>query len=193
MKLKDYVQNKPKLETDRLLLRPLQYDDVADLKEWIGDRSLYQYWGKRPGKSDLNPELLFQKKERPTKSFHWGIVHKKDDKVIGEMWIYLIENDRMAKVAYRLSPIYQGNGLMAEALRNVVIFCFEKTELQRLWSDVHVLNIASYKTLEKAGFRREGHIRDGKMVNTYCDYYLYGMTRADYHETESMTQPPNGK
>ena len=193
MKLKDYVQNKPKLETDRLLLRPLQYDDVADLKEWIGDRSLYQYWGKRPGKSDLNPELLFQKKERPTKSFHWGIVHKKDDKVIDELWVYLIENDRMAKVAYRLSPIYQGNGLMAEALRNVVIFCFEKTELQRLWSDVHVLNIASYKTLEKAGFRREGHIRDGKMVNTYCDYYLYGMTRTDYYETESMTQPPNGK
>lgn len=62
MKLQDYVQNKPKLETDRLLLRPLQYDDVADLKEWLGDKSLYQYWGKRPGKSDLNPELLFQKR-----------------------------------------------------------------------------------------------------------------------------------
>lgn len=40
---------------------------------------------------------------------------------------------------------------MAEAL----------TELQRLWTDVHVLNIASYKTLEKAGFKREGHIRNG--------------------------------
>lgn len=193
MKLQDYVQNKPILETDRLLLRPLQYGDAADLKEWLGDNSLYQYWGKRPGKSDLNPELLFQKKERPTKSFHWGIVHKKDDKVIGEMWVYLIENDRMAKVAFRLSPIYQGNGLMIEALTEVVIFCFEKTELQRLWTDVHVLNIASYKTLEKAGFKREGHIRDGKMVNTYCDYYLYGMTRTDYYETEVMTQPPNGK
>lgn len=62
MKLQNYVQNKPKLETDRLLLRPLQYDDVADLKEWLGDKSLYQYWGKRPGKSDLNPVLLFQKR-----------------------------------------------------------------------------------------------------------------------------------
>lgn len=124
MKLKDYVQNNRNLKRTGFLLRPLQYDDVADLKEWIGDRSLYQYWGKRPGKSDLNPELLFQKKERPTKSFHWGIVHKRTIKVIGEMWVYLIENDRMAKVAFRLSPIYQGHGLMAEALRNVVIFLF---------------------------------------------------------------------
>ncbi|ODR31808.1 GNAT family N-acetyltransferase [Eisenbergiella tayi] len=193
MKLRDYVQHKPILETGQLLLRPLQYDDVADLKEWLSDISLYQYWGKRPGKSDLNPELLFQKKERPTKSFHWGIVHKKDNKVIGEMWVYLIENDRMAKVAFRLSPIYQGNGLMIEALTEVVIFCFEKTELQRLWTDVHVLNIASYRTLEKTGFKREGHIRDGKMVNTYCDYYLYGMTKADYRDNFDRKLLPNGK
>lgn len=193
MKLQDYIQNKPIFDTERLLLRPLQYDDIDDLKEWLGDKSLYQYWGKRPGKSDLNPELLFQKKERPTKSFHWGIVHKRDKKVIGEMWVYLIENDRMAKVAFRISPSYQGNGLMAEALTEVVIFCFEKTELQRLWTDVHVLNIASYKTLEKSGFKREGHIRDGKMVNTYCDYYLYGMTRTDFIDIFNKKLLPNSK
>ena len=93
------------------------------------------------------------------------------------MWVYLIENDRMAKVDFRLSPACQGNRLMTEALARVIIFCFEETELQPLWVDVHTQNIASYKTLEKAGFKREG-----KMVNTYCDYYLYGMTKADYIE-----------
>lgn len=161
MKLQDYMDKKPVLETGQLILRPLQVSDVADLKEWMGAPSLYQYWGKRPGKGDLNLELLFQKKVKPTKSFHWGIVHKKDDKVVGEMWVYLIEKDRMAKVAFRLSPDYQGKGLMAEALAKVVVFCFEETQLQRLWSDVHIQNIASY---------------------TWCDYYLYGMTKADYAE-----------
>lgn len=109
------------------------------------------------------------------------------------MWVYLIENDRMAKVAFRLSPIYQGNSLMTEALTEVVIFCFEETELQRLWTDVHVLNTASYRTLENAGFKQERHIRDGKMVNTYCDYYLYGLTKADYIEMTDKKSPPNGK
>ena len=190
MKLQDFVQDKPILETGQLILRPLRKEDVADLKEWLGDSSVYQYWGKRPGKSDLNPELLFQKPEKPTKSFHWGVVHKQDHKVIGDMWVYLIENDRMAKVAFRLSPAYQGNRLMTEALARVTIFCFEETELQRLWADVHVQNIASYKTLEKAGFKREGLIREGKMVNTYCDYYLYGMTKADYIEITDKGLPP---
>ena len=118
--------------------------------------------GQTPGKSDLNPELLFQKQEKPAKSFHWGIIHKQDHKVIGDMWVYLIENDRMAKVAFRLSPACQGKRLMTEALVRAVTFCFEETELQRLWADVHIQNIASYKTLEKAGFKREGLIRGGK-------------------------------
>lgn len=74
MKLQDYIQNKPILDTERLLLRPLQYDDIDDLKEWLGDKSLYQYW-ETSRKSDLNPELLFQK-ERPTKSFHWELFIK---------------------------------------------------------------------------------------------------------------------
>lgn len=190
MKLQDYIHNKPALETERLLLRTLQYEDVADLKEWLGDNAIYRYWGKRPGKSDLNPELLFQKPEKPTKSFHWGIVYKQDNKVIGEVWVYRIENDRLAKVAFRLSPAYQGKRLMTEALARVVIFCFEETELQRLWADVHTLNVASYKTLEKTGFKREGLIREGKMVNTYCDYYLYGMTKADYIAITAKARPP---
>ena len=182
MKLQDYVQNKPVLETEQLILRPLRKEDVTDLKEWLGDSSIYQYWGKRPGKSDLNPELLFQKQEKPAKSFHWGIIHKQDHKVIGDMWVYLIENDRMAKVAFRLSPACQGKRLMTEALVRAVTFCFEETELQRLWADVHTQNIVSCKTLEKAGFKREGLIHEDKMVNTYCDYYLYGMIKADYIE-----------
>lgn len=188
MALQDYIQKKPILETETLILRTLEPFDVADLKEWLSEASLYEYWGKRPSKSDVNPELLFQKSVKPTKSFHWGIIYKADKKVIGELWVYLIENDRMAKVAFRLSPAYQGKGLMSKALESVVNFCFEKTELQRLWTDVHILNISSYKTLEKVGFKREGHVRNGKMVNTYCDYYLYGMTKADYIEITDKNQ-----
>lgn len=180
MSLQDYIIEKPVIDTEHLILRTMDKNDIDDLKEWISDISLYEYWGKRPSKSEKNPELLFNKPEKATKSFHWGIVHKQDSKVIGEIWIYLIENNSMAKVAFRLSKHYQGNGLMSEALKSVIEFCFSKTELQKIWTDVHILNHASHKTLEKVGFQREGHIRGGKMVNTYCDYYLYGILKSDY-------------
>ena len=36
--LKDYEIDKPILETDRLIIRTLNVNDVADLKEWLGER-----------------------------------------------------------------------------------------------------------------------------------------------------------
>ena len=87
MSLQDYIFEKPVIETEHLILRTMNKNDIDDLKEWISDISLYEYWGKRPSKSEKNPELLFDKSKKSTKSFHWGIVHKQDSKVIGEIWI----------------------------------------------------------------------------------------------------------
>lgn len=180
MSLKDYRTEKPVLETERILLRTLKIEDVPSLREWMPDKSLYRYWGKNPGKTDKNPELLFETQEKPTKSFHWGIIDKADKKAIGGVWIYLIENDRMAKAAFRISGKYQGRGYASEALCAALRFCFTQTELQRIWSDVDTRNAASCRVLEKCGFTQEGLIRQGKMVSTWCDYYLYGVLKEDF-------------
>ncbi|MDD3780395.1 MAG: GNAT family protein [Proteiniphilum sp.] len=179
MSLADYINEKPVLKTERLTLRTLVPSDADALREWTPNKAIYKYWGKNPGKADKNPELLFLTPEKPTKSFHWGIVQNTDNKVIGELWIYLIENDRMAKAAIRMSETVHGQGFGTEALREVVRFCFENTELQRIWSDVDIRNVASCRMLEKCGFTREGLIRQGKMVSTWCDYYVYGLLKED--------------
>ena len=180
MALADYIYEKPVIETERLKIRPMCADDIPALKEWMPDRSIYQYWGKGPSKSEKNPELLFEKPEKPTKSFHLGIEEKESGKVIGDLWVYLIENDRMASVAIRLAVFCQGKGYGTEALSAITSFCFRNTELQRLWTEVDVRNIASQRILEKCGYAREGLIRQGKMVNTWCDYYIYGILSTDF-------------
>lgn len=177
--LADYINEKPTIRTDRLIIRPMTEEDVPALKEWMSDKSIYTYWGKGPSKAELNPELLFEKEEKPTKSFHLGVALKDDDKVVGDLWVYLIEKDRMASVAIRLSKGVHGCGYGTEALRAITRFCFEHTELRRLWTEVDVRNVASCRILEKCGYTKEGHIRQGKMVNTWCDYYIYGILSTD--------------
>ena len=164
--LADYINEKPTIRTDRLIIRPMTEEDVPALKEWMSDKSIYTYWGKGPSKAELNPELLFEKEEKPTKSFHLGVALKDDDKVVGDLWVYLIEKDHMASVAIRLSKGVHGCGYGTEALRAITRFCFEHTELRRLWTEVDVRNVASCRILEKCGYTKEGHIRQGKMVNT---------------------------
>ena len=179
MALADYINEKPTIRTDRLIIRPMTEEDVPALKEWMSDKSIYTYWGKGPSKAELNPELLFEKEEKPTKSFHLGVALKDDDKVVGDLWVYLIEKDRMASVAIRLSKGVHGCGYGTEALRAITRFCFEHTELRRLWTEVDVRNATSCRILEKCGYTKEGHIRQGKMVNTWCDYYIYGILSTD--------------
>lgn len=177
--LADYTNYKPDIVTSRLTLRTMTVDDVPALREWMPDKALYKYWGKNAGKADKDPSLLFAHPEKPTKSFHYGIALNDTGKVIGEIWVYLIENDRMGKVAFRIAESEKNKGYATEALKAMVEFCFANTELQRLWSDVAVENVGSYRVMEKCGFFREGMIRQGKMVSTYCDYYIYGLLKSD--------------
>ena len=180
MALSDYILDKPVLRTDRLVLRPLRPGDIPALLEWMPEKSMYKYWGKSAGKSDKDPSLLFAHTEKPSKSFHWGIEY--EGKVVGELWIYLIENDRMAKLAFRVGTLWQGLGIASEAVHAAVDFCFRNTELKRIWTDVDIRNEASIRVLEKCGFLREGLIRQGKMVSTWCDYYIYGSLASDSYE-----------
>lgn len=179
MALADYLLKKPVIDTSRLRIRPMCASDVPALMEWMPDKSIYTYWGKGPGKTDRNPQLLFERAEKPSKRFHLGIEEKSSAKVIGDIWVYLIEGDRMACVAIRLSQSCQGKGCGTEALSAMTDFCFQHTELQRLWAEADIRNTASQKMLEKCGYRQEGLIRQGKMVNTWCDYYIYGKLKSD--------------
>ena len=179
MTLANYVNEKPVIETERLILRSMIPSDIPALSEWMPDERIYAYWGKGPSKAEKHPELLFEKKEKATKSFHLGIAEKVNDKVIGDIWVYLIENDRMASVAIRLATAYQGKGYGTESLLAMTEFCFEHTELKRLWAEVDIRNTSSWKMLEKCGYVREGLIRQGKMVNTWCDYYIYAKLKEE--------------
>ena len=179
MALADYITDKPVIDTVRLIIRPMRAADIPALKEWMSDPSIYTYWGKGPGKSDKQPELLFDKDDRAVKSFHLGIEETKSGKIIGDLWVYQIENDRMATVAIRLASNCQGKGYGSEALSAITRFCFENTELQRLQAEVDVRNIPSQKMMEKCGYTKEGLIRQGKMVSTWCDYYIYGRLASD--------------
>ena len=87
--LKDFEIDKPILETDRLIIRPLNENDVADLKEWLGRDEIYTYWGRKASRNEKNPELMFAPdprpwvKRKPSPDFDWGIVLKETNKMIG--------------------------------------------------------------------------------------------------------------
>ena len=83
MAISDYIYEKPVNKTERLLLRPMSSSDSPALTQWLSDRELYTHWGKGPSRAEKDPKLLFEKQERPARSFYLGIAMKENDHVVG--------------------------------------------------------------------------------------------------------------
>ena len=192
--LKDYEINKPVLETDRLIIRKISESDVGDLKEWLGRDEIYTYWGRKANRNEKNPELMFAPDPRPwvirkpSPDFDWVIELKETNKVVGMIAVFDIQNARMGDIGYRVNPEYWNMGITTEALKEVIRFIFENTELDRLNGRVDVRNVASNRVMKKCGLIKEGTIRQGKMVSVYCNYNIYGLLREDYMRMQGINK-----
>lgn len=174
----------PKLETKRLILRELEKSDVDDLREWIDRDEIYTYWGRPANRDEKDPALYFTDpkpgiKHRLTSDFIWWIEDKKTHKVIGQIEIYDVKDNRVGMLGYRVDPRLWNTGVSTEAINRVIDFVFTQTQMDRLQANVDVRNTASNRALSKCGFVHEGTVRHGKMVSMYCDYNIWGLIRKD--------------
>ena len=76
MALADYIYNKPIIETERLILRPMTSSDVPALNEWMPDKSIYTYWGKGPSKSEQNQSSCLRRNQNQRRAFIWELQKK---------------------------------------------------------------------------------------------------------------------
>ena len=86
-----------------------------------------------------------------------------------------------AEVGYWLGRAFWGRGIATAALRLVTARAFAADPgLRRLWAVPFVTNIASARVLEKAGYTREGTLRqsaikDGRVL----DQWMYAILREE--------------
>ena len=83
-------------------------------------------------------------------------------------------------IAIGLRPAYQGRGIGTEAQRLLVAYLFEHTRVHRIEAFTDAANHAEQRALEKAGFRREGVIREAQWRGgSWHDQVLYSILRSD--------------
>nr|WP_285574416.1 GNAT family protein [Actinoallomurus iriomotensis] len=81
-------------------------------------------------------------------------------------------------VAIGLRPSCQGRGLGAEAQRLLVAYLFDHTRAQRIQAFTDSGNVAEQRALEKAGFEREGVLRQAQWrAGGWHDQILYSTLR----------------
>lgn len=82
----------------------------------------------------------------------------------------------VAELQWYIAPRYWGRGSATRATQLVLPFLFDSGGFHRVFATADPLNRPSVRTLERAGFRREGHMRDYVLTPAgWRDRLMYGL------------------
>jgi len=116
-----------------------------------------------------------------TPDTRWFFIEKKDGTKIGTMFRF--PRERGLEIGYILTPNERDKGYGTEAVEIVVDYLFLSKEIVRIQAIADVLNFASQKVLEKAGFKKEGTIRKSNFIKgEWRDGCLYSILREEWKE-----------
>jgi RimJ/RimL family protein N-acetyltransferase len=117
------------------------------------------------------------------KCFFLGIFNKESGEWLGQIYIGVESWDgREFEMGYIVDAGHQGHGIITESVRATLHQLFHELGAHRVRLECDETNEASYRVAERAGFQREGHLRQNHYWpdGTYTGTYLYGLRRSEY-------------
>lgn len=150
------------LETERLVLRPLEPDDWRALFPIMSDPAVMAYWDS----TEIDdPELVARMVAAQIEDMdlgrgaYWAVERGEDRAFIGACDLSDIDRrHRRGEVGFLLAKSAWGRGFGLEAMRAVVSYA-AALGLKRLWARAHAGNARSERLLTALGFEVEGYLR----------------------------------
>ncbi|USN99151.1 MAG: GNAT family N-acetyltransferase [Phycisphaeraceae bacterium] len=155
----------PRLETERLILRPPTPADATDVFAVHRHKSVADgvISIPHPCPEDHGETWIrWVLDDAPASSLCiWVIEERASGRVIGDCGEQFSERHRVSGIGYLLHPEWQGRRLMTEALRAVLGWLFIEHEppAERVYADVFPENAPSLRVCERLGMTREGVLR----------------------------------
>lgn len=146
-----------RIETERLILRPWRETDLEDFYQYASVDGVGQMAGWLPHKSIQESKVVLDIFCKGRNVF--ALEYKQSGHVIGslsldeqEEGIDFPANTRGRELGFALSKAYWGQGLMPEAVKAVIDYCFSVLNFDWLSCGHFVENGQSQKVIEKCEF-----------------------------------------
>ncbi|MGG7595630.1 GNAT family N-acetyltransferase [Pseudomonas sp. WC1] len=173
------------LETTRLLLRPWRDTDAADLYEFAKDQRVGPIAGwPRHTSVENSAEIIRTVFNHPEV---YAVEFRENRRAVGCVGI-LIGGDsnfeisaQEGEIAYWIGVPYWGQGLIPEAVREVMRHAFETLKLKALWCGYFANNSQSFVAQSKCGFRHH-HTEENKYNPFLQDYRTEHISRITYEQ-----------
>lgn len=159
----------PNIETERLILRRMNYNDINDLFEMRKDPRMIEHVDGKVEQNLDETKIYINKMNRgvdDNRWIIWAIEYKQFNKVIGTISIWKINEEKNSgELGYGIIPDYQGQGLMKESLLSVIEYGFNTVKLKELNAYTEEKNLRSIKLLESCNFREVNKVEEKGYFN----------------------------
>jgi [ribosomal protein S5]-alanine N-acetyltransferase len=150
------------LETDRLVLRPIQTSDWRVLYPVMSDPVVMAHWDSTEIEDPEMVERMIGAQVEDMdagRAWYWAVELADDHSFVGACDLSEIDwRHRRGEVGFLLANGAWGRGYGLEAMRAVVDHA-AALGLKRLWARAHAGNQRSERLLQRLGFEEEGYLR----------------------------------
>lgn len=171
------------LTGERVRLREFRDSDVDAVYEIIGDDRVTRFLSFDSRSREQAAAMISGVKERreaePRTEFYLAVTPAENDELVGFARLAL-GGVKAAKLGYAIAHAHQGKGYATDAVRTMLAFAFGPLGLRRVTAAIGPENPASMRVAERAGFQREGVLRDHVFTNgTWRDSVLFSVLSVD--------------
>ena len=171
------------LETDRLILRPLELEDAPVIQELVSARAIAETTLNipHPYPAGAAETIIRQSNERREQgaAYTFGIIRTADSTFLGCVGLQVHQEYERAEMGYWIGVPYWNQGYTTEAVRRIIDFGFSYLSLNRIYATYFTGNVASRRVMEKAGMVYEAtlpqHVR---RFDRFHDLGYCGILRA---------------
>lgn len=169
----------PVFQTDRLVLRPARPADAEMLFPIFGDPIAMHYWDVPVRRDVQQTEQMLRSYLAPGSGQQgaWCLIFRGELYPVGMVQYVRREAcHRRAGLRYILARRHWRQGLMSEAFRAMLRYCFEALALHRLEATCEPDNLRAMALLERLSFQKEGLLRGRYFVEpSYRDVFLFSL------------------
>ena len=178
-----------RIETERLVLRPMLMSDVDDLYEYQSNPEIVRYipWPARTMeqvKEAARKTIDTVKSDLVEINDHIILVWelKSSGKVIGQSNMGLISKEhKTSNIGWVTHQDFQRKGYAFEATNSLLAYAFTNFDIHRVIADIDTRAPKSAKLAEKLGMRREATFVEGEFFKgEWCDMWLYAILDREF-------------
>ena len=174
------------LHTDRLLLRRWEERDAEDLYQYARDPEVGPICGW-PAHSSVDESRRVIKQVLNGKE-SYAICLKDDGRAIGAIELKLngytdtTDRDDECEMGFWLGKPFWGQGIVPEAVQELLRHAFEECGMRKVWSGYYEGNTKSMRVQEKCGFRYQWRFENASvpLMNEERTKHVTLMTKEDW-------------